>query len=63
MEEVASRDSLPDLPVIFTTTRDGELVPLHDLKELFPHILSSPHGSRLDIVFMAPYIGEVILLP
>lgn len=32
MEEVASRDGLPDFPVILAATRDRELVPLHDLE-------------------------------
>lgn len=63
MKEVTSRDGLSDLPIVLPTTSDGELVPLHDLEELFPDILGSPHGSRLDVVLMAPNIREVILLP
>lgn len=38
-------------------------LPIHDTDELLPHILCSPHTSRLDEVLVAPRIRELARLP
>jgi hypothetical protein len=63
MEKVSCRDSFSDFDVVFSARGDFEFVSFHDLEKLFAHILSSSHGTRLNVVLVAPDIGEVVFLP
>lgn len=69
VEEEACADGLPDLRVVFlaataATTRDHrQTEPIHDLDQLFAHVLAALHRPGLNEVLIAPLVGESVHFP
>ena len=57
------RSNWPDLVEISSRTYQVQFVSVHYHQELLPHILSPLHRSRMDEVFMAPRIREIVAFP
>ena len=63
VSEEPGTDGTTDLVVVSTARDDVLLVPIHDPEELFSNILSSTHGSALDVVLETIGVGEFGGLP
>ena len=46
-----------------TCGHDVELMPVHDSEDLLAHVLSAPQRPRVQEVFVAPGVGELVVLP